>query len=196
MWPRPEAVVPAEDPADRMPSVSGQAGRYQRSVAGLIGAMLVILAVVVAFVVLREINRNDPASPVRSIDYTRDADFARDQAGFEVLAPPSLPAGWRATTARYVPGADEHWHLGMLTDDDRYVGLEQSADLAETMVEQHVDEAATRADPVSVAGAEWTTWRDGGGDLALVRQDAGTTTLVVGHEVDADVLADFVASLR
>ena len=179
-----------------MPTVSGQAGRYQRSVAGLVGAMLVILAVIIAFVVLREINRNDPASPVRAIDYSRDADFARGQAEIEVLAPASLPAGWRATTARYVPGAAEHWHLGMLTADDRYVGLEQSAESAEAMVEQHVDEDATRGDPVAVAGAEWTTWRDDGGDLALVRQDAGTTTLVVGHEVDADVLADFVASLR
>ena len=176
--------------------MSAQAGRYQRSVAGLVGAMLVILAVILAFVVLREINRNDPASPVRAIDYARDADFARDQAKFEVVAPASLPEGWRATTARYVPGAEEHWHLGLLTEDDRYVGLEQSADSAETMVEQHVDEEATRGEPVAVAGAEWTTWRDDAGDLALVREDAGTTTLVVGHEVDADVLADFVTLLR
>ena len=176
--------------------MSGQAGRYQRSVAGLVGAMLVILAVVIAFVVFREINRNDPAGPVRAIDYARDADFARDQAGFEVRAPASLPEGWRATTARYVPGADERWHLGMLTEDDRYVGLEQSAASADAMVEEHVDEEATRGDPVSVAGAEWSTWRDDGGDLALVREDAGTTTLVVGHEVDAEVLVAFVASLR
>jgi hypothetical protein len=176
--------------------VSAPAGRYQRSVGGLVGAMLVILAVVIAFVVLREVNRNDPASPVRAIDYSRDADFARDQAKFAVVAPASLPQGWRATTARYVPGAEEQWHLGLLTEDDRYVGLEQSADSAETMVEQHVDEDATRGEPVAVAGAEWTTWRDDEGDLALVREDGGTTTLVVGHEVGADVLADFAASLR
>ena len=179
-----------------MPSVSGQAGRYQRSAAGMVGAMLVLLAVVIAFVVLRELNRNDPASPVRAIDYVSDVEFAREQAGFEVLAPRRLPEGWRATTARYVPGADEHWHLGMLTEDDRYVGLEQSTASAEAMVDDHVDESATRGAAVSVAGAEWTTWRDDGGDLALVREDAGTTTLVVGHEVDPDVLANFVASLR
>jgi hypothetical protein len=162
----------------------------------LVGAMLVLLAVVVAFVVLRELNRNDPASPVRAIDYTSDVEFARDRAGFELLAPARLPEGWRATTARYVPGDSEHWHLGMLTEDDRYVGLEQSTASAESMVAEHVDEAATRDGTVSVAGVPWTTWRDDGGDLALVREEAGTTTLVVGHEVDADVLADFTASLR
>jgi hypothetical protein len=162
----------------------------------MVGAMIVLLAVVVAFVVLRELNRNDPASPVRAIDYTSDVEFARDRAGFEVLAPERLPEGWRATTVRYVPGAMEHWHLGMLTEDDRYVGLEQSTASADSMVEDHVDEAATQGEAVSVGGAEWTTWRDAGGDLALVREEAGTTTLVVGHEVDADVLADFTASLR
>jgi Protein of unknown function (DUF4245) len=176
--------------------VSGQAGRYQRSAAGMVGAMLVLLAVVIAFVILRDLNRNDPANPVRAIDFASDVEFAREQAGFELLAPERLPEGWRATTARYVPGATERWHLGMLTEGGRYVGLEQSTASTESMVEDHVDESATRGRSVSVAGAEWTTWRDDGGDLALVREDAGTTTLVVGHEVDSGVLAEFAASLR
>lgn len=176
--------------------MSGQAGRYQRSAAGMVGAMIVLLAVVVAFVVLRDLNRNDPPSPVPAIDYARDAAFAADQATFEVLAPASLPAGWRATTARYVPGSGERWHLGLLTDDDRYVGLEQSAASVESMVESHVDENATRGDVVSVDGAEWSTWSDDGGDLALVREESGTTTLVVGHNVPVAELEAFVASLR
>ena len=176
--------------------MSEQPGRYQRSAAGMVGAMIVLLAVVIGFVVVRDLNRNDPADPVRAVDYQRDAEFARQEAGFDLLAPSSLPDGWIATSARYVPGAEERWHLGLLTAEERYVGVEQADDSVEDMVEQHVDAAATQGEPTTVEGRRWSTWTDDGGDLALVREDGGTTTLVVGHDVPADELEAFVASLR
>jgi hypothetical protein len=161
----------------------------------MIGAMVVLVAVVVAFVVFRDANRADPASPVQAVDYGRDADYARQQASFDLLAPESLPQGWKATTVEYVPGPDDRWHLGMLTENDRYVGLEQSDDPVRSMLETHVDPEPTPGKPVLVDGVRWSTWADSGGDLALVRRDAGTTTLVVGHEVPSEVLVDFAASL-
>ena len=87
-------------------------------------------------------------------------------------------------------------HLGLLTAEERYVGVEQADDSVEDMVEQHVDAAATQGEPTTVEGRRWSTWTDDGGDLALVREDGGTTTLVVGHDVPADELEAFVASLR
>jgi hypothetical protein len=176
--------------------VSEQPGRYQRSAAGMVGAMIVLLAVVVGFVVFRDLNRDDPPGPVREVDYAADAEFAREGAGFELLAPATLPEGWRATTARFLSGAGERWHLGVLTDEDRYVGLEQSAEPPAAMVEEHVDPEARRGDPVDIDGAQWSTWTDEGGDLALVREQPGTTTLVVGHEVPAEELEAFAASLE
>lgn len=177
-------------------AVSGQAGRYQRSAAGMVGAMVVLVAVVVGFVALRDANRADPRSPVSAVEFTRAADFAQQKAGFDLLVPVSLPQGWRATTVEYVPGDEERWHLGLLTDDDRYVGIEQADDSVRTMVERHVDVQTKRGDPVEVDGASWATYTDDGGDLALVRRDAGTTSLVVGHEVPRAELVAFVASLR
>lgn len=162
----------------------------------MVGAMVVLVAVVVGFVVFRDVNREDPASPVSAVDYGRDADFARRQASFELVAPPTLPDGWRATTVEYVPGPQDHWHLGMLTAEDRYVGLEQSDDPVRTMVETHVDPDAEKGEPVSVDGVPWTSYTDSGGDLALVRRAEGTTTLVVGHEVPQGDLVAFAASLR
>jgi hypothetical protein len=161
----------------------------------MVGAMIVLVAVVIAFVVFRDINRNDPASPVRAVDYTQTLDYGREQASFDLLAPASLPEGWIATTVEYVPGADDRWHLGMLTDQERYVGLEQSDDSVESMLETHVDEETTAGEPVLVAGEQWSTWTDAGGDLALVRETDGVTTLVVGHEVPLEDLVDFAASL-
>lgn len=162
----------------------------------MVGAMIVLVGGIIGFVVLRDVTRDDPPSPVRTIDYAPDAAYAREQAGFDVVAPAALPEGWRATTAGYVGGAGESWHLGLLTDEDRYVGLEQSGASAESMVEEHVDADATAGDPVSVDGDDWATWSDDDGDLALVREEAGTTTLVVGHRVPVEDLEEFTASLR
>ena len=179
-----------------MGAVSEQAGRYQRSAAGMVGAMIVLVAAVIGFVLLREVNRVEPPSPVRAVDYTPDLRYARQQASFDVLAPASLPRGWRATTVEYVSGARESWHLGILTDQNRYVGLEQSKQSERSMLEQFVDPAPTRGQPVGVGGATWSTWTDGGGDRALVRRAGGVTTLVIGHDVPQRELVDFTASLR
>jgi hypothetical protein len=162
----------------------------------MVGAMVVIVLVVVAFVLFRDANRDDVQSPVRTVDYTQPAEYARQQAGFELLAPKSLPEGWRATSVRFTPGEEERWHLGLLTDAGDYVGLEQSGSSVDSMLETHVDPEAERGAPVTVAGERWQTWTDAGGDLALARQDGETTTLVVGNEVAEDELAAFIASLR
>lgn len=175
--------------------MSGQAGRYQRTAGGMVGAMVVLIAVVLAFVAFRDLNRSDPASPVDEVDYTKAAEVARDAAGIEILAPRSLPAGWRATSVRFADGAEGRWHLGLLTDDDQYVGLEQSDDPVRSMVRTHVDREADRTGGVTIGGDRWSRWADDGGDVALVRRAEGTTTLVVGHDVPPDELQGFVASL-
>ena len=177
--------------------VSGQAGgRYTRSINGMVGAMLVVFLVVVAFVVFRDAVRSDVTTTVEDVDYVQPAAFAQEQAGFEILAPSALPEGWRSTSVRYVPGIDERWHLGMLTGEGRYVGVEQASATEENLVEAHVDEEAARGEAVTIAGERWQTWTDEGGDLALVRQGEDVTTLVVGHEVPLEELVEFTASLR
>lgn len=158
--------------------------------------MVVLVALVLGFVAFRELNRDEPASPVDEVDYTRTVEFAEGQAGVDLPAPRSLPRGWRATSVDFVPGEKGRWHLGMLTDEDRYVGLEQSAGSAESMVHTHVDPQASRGGSVTIAGDEWRIWTDEGGDQALVRSTDSTTTLVVGHDVPRAELVDFVASLR
>lgn len=175
--------------------MSGQAGRYQRSAGGMIGAMLVLLLVIAGFWAFRELNRTTPESPVRTVDYVEVAEFARGEAGFNLLAPESLPSGWRATSATYTPPPDEAWHLGVLTAEERYVGLEQATSSPESMVETYVGEEATRAGKVEIAGRSWTAWSDPGGDQALVRRGDEITTLVVGT-AGRDVLVDYIKRLR
>jgi hypothetical protein len=162
----------------------------------MVGAMVVLVALVLAWVVLRSLTTPDPGTPVRRVDYARDVPLARKVADFDLVAPRSLPRGWRATTVRYEPVPGAHWHLGVLTDTGRYVGLEQGDRPVGSMVEQYVDASASRGGPVDVAGRSWSTYTDGGGDLALVRRAGRTTTLVVGHRVPRSTLVSYVASLR
>lgn len=159
----------------------------------MIGAMLVLLLVVAAFVAFRDLNRVEPTRPVAEVDYRQTLAYAREQAGFPVLAPDPLPAGWRATTVEFLPDP-ARWHLGMLTADEQYVGIEQSASSERDMVETYVDADATRSGAVIVDGTRWRVWVDSGGDTALVRRSDAVTALVVGR-VPRDELAGFVADI-
>jgi hypothetical protein len=174
--------------------VSEQPGRYQRSFSGLIGAMVVLLLVVGAFVVFRGLFRTDAEVTVRAVDYQRTQSFAQEQIDFPILAPETLPEGWRATSVRFVPDPPR-WHLGVLTDEDRYIGLEQSRSSEKKMVETYVDRDAVRGEPVKVAGDTWQMWTDEGGDTALTRVEDEVTVLVVGTP-DLEVLVEYVETLR
>jgi hypothetical protein len=46
-----------------------------------------------------------------------------------------------------------------------------------------------------VAGETWETWSDDGGDLALVSDSSGVTTVVVGR-VPEETLAEFITTLH
>jgi hypothetical protein len=175
--------------------MSEQPGRYQRSFPGMIGAMIVLVLVVGVFVLLRQTTRDEPTSPVEPIDFARPAEYARSQADFELLAPDELPEGWIATSVRFTDGEDQAWHLGTLTDEDRYVGLAQAERPVSEMVEELVDEEATQGEDVTVDGQTWETWTDAGDDLALVREEGGLTTLVVGR-VSQETLEELLATLR
>ncbi len=176
-------------------AMSEQPGRYQRSFRGMVGAMVVLLGVVALFVTFRDLNRNDPADPVKSVDYRSPARFAREEARFPLLAPRRLPEGWIATSVRFENVRDQAWHVGFLTDDRRYVGLEQADESAGTMVEEFVGEDAQQGEDVTVAGVAWETWTAPDDDRALVREQPAVTTLVVGPVPQA-TLEDFIATLE
>jgi hypothetical protein len=176
--------------------VSEQSARYPRSFGGLVGAILLLVVLVVGWVAVRSLLAPDESTPEPSVDYAQVVPQARRAAAFDLVAPTHLPAGWRATSVRFTDGTPQHWHLGVLTAAGRYVGLEQGGQAVAPTVEEYVDPAATHGSRVEVAGRPWSTYTDGGGDLALVRRDHGTTTLVVGHDVPRTTLVSYAAGLR
>ena len=151
-----------------------------------------VLLLIIAFLAgaQRLLSRPGEGEPVQPVDYVATWEAARDVAPFELLAPPELPEGWRATSVRYVPGEEATWHIGVLTDEDKYVGIEQAVGGVEVLVNEY----AAESDPegtVDVGGVQWELLREGD-ETTLVRDDGGSSTLVTGDAGQADV--EFVAA--
>lgn len=135
-----------------------------------------------------------PAPPRPTVDYLTTVEQARTVAPFELLAPPELPKGWRATSVRYEPGPSGRWHLGILAPGEDYVGLEQAAISEQRMVERYAVETEP-AGRTKIGGQTWNVRRDADKDeTTFVRRVGGVTTLVTGTVARAE-LEDYTASL-
>jgi hypothetical protein len=116
---------------------AGRAGRYQRSIAGGVGSLIVLVVVVLAFVGFRALFRDNDAVDVEPVDYLAVVAPAQE-AGIRIVYPPSLPEGWTATSVDFVPGTRPAFGVGMLTDEDLYVGVRQADDELATLLESYL----------------------------------------------------------
>ncbi len=98
--------------------------------------MVVIGLIILGLYALRQALHAGPESPAPAIDYATIVEQARPAAGFELLAPSSLPKGWKATSASF---NIDWWHLGVLTDDEEYIGLEQIKGGVDRAIERFAD---------------------------------------------------------
>jgi hypothetical protein len=192
-------MSPTQPPATQQAG-DNRAGGYQRSPSGLLGAMVVTVLAVLAFVGFRSVTADNDPTPTRAVDYTSSLRAGRDARQLQTLVPPSLPRGWKATSASYHPGPSPSWHLGLLTDTQQYVGIEESTESIEDLAREHVDADAERGADVTIDGRPWQVWTDRGGDYAVARslvRDGRTVEswLVVGTAAEATV-RDVAGSLR
>jgi hypothetical protein len=171
--------------------------RTQRSVAGMVGALIVVVAIGVVWVKIGGSGQKD--TPVPTVDWSAWVKAGRSEQQLMVFAPATLPSGWRATSVDYTRGAAPHWHLGLLTDAGKYVGIEESRGTTEDLAEEYVDEDAVRGEDVTVGGETWQSWSDAGGDYALVRSvevaGAPYESVLVGGSAASGPIRDFVATL-
>lgn len=137
--------------------------------------------------------------PVKIVDYTPTLAAVRSSGAFKVDAPIGLSPDWRATSVRYTPAATDStiatWHLGFVTPDDGYVGLEQSNGTDAGFVK----DSTTRGQEVGTQLVEDKTWKkyhsDSTGYNALVLKEDDVTTVVAGT-LSYDQLATFIGTLR
>lgn len=164
---------------------------YQRSVPGLIGALIVVLVLIASVWVLSRFQHRGTTDPAKTVDYTAELAEARESAPFDVLAPSPVPSGWRATSVEW-DGADAEassWHLGFLTSAGEYVGLEQG----NAPVAGFVAGSTTASQPVEAVEIAGESWQglvsDDGREHALVRRAPGVTTVVTGTAPLAELVA-------
>ncbi|MEO6604229.1 MAG: DUF4245 domain-containing protein [Aeromicrobium sp.] len=158
-------------------------GDVVRSVA-VLGALILVLWG------FGQLFTNTPDKAVEPIDYVKTVANARPAAEFELVAPSTLPKGWVATSARFTPTS---WHLGVVTDNEKYVGLEQAKISAKQLVAKYAKDSKP-AGTVTIDGEVWGLRKGPEGDVTYVRNAGGVTTLVTGETKRAEVEA-YVASL-
>lgn len=165
-------------------------GDAVRSLTVLLGLIAVI---VIAYAAVRP-----PESLPEPIDYTPRLELAREEFSYDVLAPEQLPTGWRATSTEVVPEArGDRWRLGLLTDDEQFIGIEQSDGESESFLRDRLrgleEDGESTVDAVT-----WQRWLEVGDDVpdrVLARLDADGVATVVTGTVGYAELEEFVSSL-
>jgi hypothetical protein len=153
--------------------------RGRESVGDMVRSLSLVL-VVVAVVFLLTL-RDEPDEKVTRIDYSEQLQAARHVAAYDVVAPVGLSRQWKATSAGGdTDGGAVTWHIGFVTPDEHYAGVEQSDGPAAAFIDEHVDGAA-KAGVVTVAGSPWQRLEGGKPEQrALVLRGSGVTTMVTG----------------
>jgi hypothetical protein len=165
-----------------------------RTLTNMFWALLACL-IVVAFLMI--VTWRPKPEKVREVEYTAQLADARKAASW-VRGPEPMPAGWKATSVEFRAPQQSpiSWHLGIVTDQKKYVGLEQSNVTTRGF---QTDKLGRTADDgtSTVAGVVWQrkTLQDREGEQALVLIGSGVTTIVTGN-AGYQALETLAATLR
>jgi hypothetical protein len=165
-----------------------------RTLTNMVWALLACF-VVVAFLMI--VTWRPKAEKVRAIEYTAQLQDARKVASW-VRGPEPMPSGWSATSVEFRAPEQQPitWHLGVVTNEKKYVGLEQSNVTGNKFQSDKL--GRTSDDGTATVGN--VTWQrkvllDRKGENALVLVGSGATTIVTGNTGYA-ALETFAAALN
>jgi hypothetical protein len=143
---------------------------------------LVICLAVVAFLITVTWRPKKEAQP-NPVEYTAQLQDARKAAAW-VRGPEPMPSGWTATSVEFRTPQQEPitWHLGVVTNEKKYVGLEQS----NVTGGKYVAEKLGRTSDDGTASVGGVTWQrkvllDRKNENALLLVGSGVTTIVAGN---------------
>lgn len=170
------------------------------------GDMIRSLAVIlIPLVLLTVLFTNLPDDkPVTEVEWQPILAAARRDAPFPVLAPTSLPKGWRATQAEWVrtgepfrsgePSVRDQWSLGFLNADDVFIGLDQGDREPDDLVEEQ-SRKGTPDGQSTINGQAWARLvSPDGRTRSLVRREPAVTTIVSG-DLGYDALEAYASTL-
>ncbi|MFG1911800.1 DUF4245 domain-containing protein [Kribbella sp. NPDC048928] len=161
-----------------------QAYRRDKAKSQTVGNMVFALAIclaVAAFLII--VTWRPKQEKVNAVEYTAQLQDARKAAPW-VRGPEPMPAGWAATSVDFRHPQQEPitWHLGTVTNEKKYVGLEQSN---VTTGKFPTDKLGRTSDDgtSTVAGVTWQRkiLLDRKNENALILVGSGVTTIVTGN---------------
>ena len=162
-----------------------------RSIAVFAGLVLAV-----ALTLLLALPGPNPAS-VRVVDPSRAIAQASAIPGFPVYVPSPPPSGWFPNSARFDHAqTGPHLHIGYLTPDQAYAGLEESSGANRWLFVDSMAAGAVLKDAVVIDGQLWVQMSS-----ARKQQDSlvwygPQTTVVVTGTTTLDNLKAFAASLH
>lgn len=166
-----------------------------RTPANLWRALIPLLAIV-GLLVLLSWPRGQHAGGVHVVDVAGPIAAARQQAGFTVLAPTGLPAGWRPTSTDLTPSGPSSgasFRIGYVTPAGKYAEFLEGNDQPDAVAAQYgplaVDGTAT------VASTSWQQYRTSDG-RQLLRHTTGKVTVIVTGSAGAAELTELAGSLH
>jgi hypothetical protein len=119
------------------------------------------------------------------VDVPAAAGEIAHETGWPIEAPVDLPAGWKATSVRYVRSTDGlmTWHAGYQSPTGNYVAVEQTKDATPLWVAAETNRARETGQ-VQAGGRTWSTLvRSGKVQNSLVNRATAPgqlTTIVTG----------------
>lgn len=176
----------------------------QRSVAGMVGSMIVVVVVVVGWVGFRSLISDPPSPPPPVVDWTVAAEIGHQADVLALYAPAALPTGWSAKDARYSGGDFPRWELALRTaavraEDVRTVSLTEAMSSGRALVSE-IDKDATQGEDVTLDGVVWQTWSFSKGDygLTLVTKtpSGASESVLVQGSASQQQIRDFAGSLK
>jgi Protein of unknown function (DUF4245) len=173
-----------------MPMSSTSSSRGNPSIGDILRSVGVLVLVILAIWGVGKFFTQKPDSPTPTVDYASTVKSARPAADFALLAPPSLPAGWKATSVSFNPKA---WHLGVLTNAGDYIGLEQAKITLARSVAQFA-KGGKSAGRATIGSQTWHVRKGPKNYVTFVRTQDGLTTLVTG-DAPRSVIVDYISSL-
>lgn len=169
--------------------------RLKQTVRDMVISLVLVLGVIAIIMVIAWRPKPEAVKPV---EYRPQLSIAQREAGFPILMPDPLPEEWTVTSVRWentgTSSPDPAWHIGMVTADDQYVQIEQSATARPEWLAEQLD-GEQQVGQTQISGATWTEYeRAQPLQRSLVSTANGRTSIVSGT-LSFNELASFTAAL-
>ena len=191
----------APPPSDNTPAPAGNKALKRLrdySAANMVYSLLAVFALVFAWWVLMP---NPDGVQRREAEVVPVARYAAEQSDFPIWTPQdALSETWTANFANYEIFAGElSWRIGLVTPDEKYVELSQTADASsewtKTLIEKAGGEVGTRTVTGPDGPQEWTVHEGEERALILGPGPGREETTIVRGTADWTEIEEFIGLL-